>query len=136
MGGGLNRKTHMHTKRVSSELYICEHGFPRTTCREGCGGGSICEHGRRRDKCKVCGKHSFCEHGKRRSDCKRRSNCGGMARGEAIAEGCGGGSICEHGIPRTLCKEGCGGGSICEHGKTSADNHVRVFQSDGTEAFK
>jgi hypothetical protein len=59
-----------------------------------------------------------------------------MARGEAIAEGCGGGSICEHGIPRTLCKEGCGGGSICEHGKTSADNHVRVFQSDGTEAFK
>jgi len=39
-------------------------------CKE-CGGGSICEHGRQRSRCKECGgKDRICEHGRRRSDCK------------------------------------------------------------------
>ena len=93
---------------------ICEHGRRRSKCKE-CGGASICEHGRRRSKCKECGgaEHGrrrsikeCCEHGRQRSQCKE----------------CGGGSICEHGRvgrQRSQCKE-CGGGSICEHGRRSA----------------
>ena len=38
-------------------------------CKE-CGGGSICEHGRRRSTCKECGGASICEHGRQRSKCK------------------------------------------------------------------
>ena len=32
---------------------------------------SICEHGRRKDRCKECGGPSFCEHARRRSECKK-----------------------------------------------------------------
>ena len=33
---------------------ICEHGRRRSRCKE-CGGSGICEHGRQRSKCKECG---------------------------------------------------------------------------------
>ena len=39
-----------------------------------CGGSSVCEHGRRRSRCKDCGGGSICEHGRVRSICK---DCGG-----------------------------------------------------------
>ena len=48
---------------------LCEHGRRRSRCKE-CGGSSICEHGRVRSKCKECGGGSICEHGRRRSQCK------------------------------------------------------------------
>jgi hypothetical protein len=35
-----------------------------------CGGGSLCEHGRVRSKCKECGGSSVCERGRRRDRCK------------------------------------------------------------------
>jgi hypothetical protein len=35
-------------------------------CKE-CGGGSICEHGRRRSRCKECGGSQICEHGRERT---------------------------------------------------------------------
>mmetsp|Transcript_30121 Transcript_30121/g.70161 ORF Transcript_30121/g.70161 Transcript_30121/m.70161 type:complete len:251 (-) Transcript_30121:796-1548(-) len=77
----------------------CEHGRPRSTCKE-CGGISICQHMRPRAQCKECGGSSFCAHGRRRSTCKE----------------CGGSSICAHGRQRHQCKE-CGGSSICAHGR-------------------
>jgi hypothetical protein len=77
----------------------CEHGKRKERCRI-CGGSSFCEHGRQRSRCKECGGASICEHGRVRSQCKE----------------CGGASICEHGRVRSRCKE-CKGGSICEHGR-------------------
>ena len=68
--------------------------------RKECGGGSICEHGKERSRCKECGGSQICYHGKQRSKCKE----------------CGGSQICEHGKIRSQCKE-CGGSQICEHGK-------------------
>ncbi|EKX31631.1 hypothetical protein GUITHDRAFT_166852 [Guillardia theta CCMP2712] len=96
---------------------ICEHGRVRSQCKE-CGGRSICEHGRVRSRCKECGGRSICEHGRVRSGCKE---CGGSSicehgRRRSKCKGCGGRSICEHGRQRSRCK-GCGGGSICEHGR-------------------
>ena len=52
---------------------ICEHGRRRSKCKE-CGGASICEHGRGAHECKECGGASICEHGRQRSQCKE---CGG-----------------------------------------------------------
>ena len=96
---------------------ICEHGRQRSKCRE-CDGGAICEHGRIRTQCKECGGSEICEHNRIRSTCKE---CGGGSicehnRIRSSCKECGGGSICEHGRRRTRCKE-CGGGSICEHGR-------------------
>ena len=67
---------------------ICEHGRRRCRCKE-CGGSEICEHGRNRRFCKQCGGSGICEHGKRRERCKE----------------CGGSQICEHGKRRDACKE-------------------------------
>jgi hypothetical protein len=76
---------------------ICEHNRRRSRCK-GCGATSICEHYRRRSTCKDCGGTSICEHNRRRSRCRD----------------CGGASICEHNRRRSMCKD-CGGASICEH---------------------
>ena len=78
---------------------LCNHGRKRSRCKD-CDGGSICEHNRLRSTCKDCDGGSICEHNRRRSTCKE----------------CGGGSICEHNRLRHRCKE-CGGGSICEHNR-------------------
>ena len=107
-----NVQEHMESWReISKECgggSICEHGRRRSQCKE-CGGSSICEHGRRRSNCKDCGGGSICVHGRRRNRCKD----------------CGGGSICEHGRRRTQCKD-CGGGSICEHGRQRRSEERRV----------
>ena len=67
---------------------------------EDSGGASICQHGRRRSRCKKSGEASS-EHVRQRS---------------TFTEECGGTSICEHGRIRSTCKE-CRGSSICEHGR-------------------
>ena len=76
---------------------ICEHGRRRDRCRE-CGGSQICEHNKRRSSCVDCGGGEICEHNKIRGSCKY----------------CGGSQICEHNIFRRNCKE-CGGSGTCEH---------------------
>ena len=35
-------------------------------CCKGCGGSSICSHGRQRSSCKECGGGGICEHGRHR----------------------------------------------------------------------
>jgi hypothetical protein len=57
----------------------------------GAGGASasICQHQRRRDRCKECGGASICPHQRRKSTCKE----------------CGGASICQHQRIRSKCKE-------------------------------
>ena len=55
-----------------------------------CGGGSICEHGRQRNKCKECGGTSICQHGRQKSSCKE---CGYVPK------------KCEHGRRPRECKE-------------------------------
>ena len=57
----------------------CEHGRPRSKCKD-CGWGGICEHNKQRSRCKNCGGGGICEHNRERSQCKD----------------CGGGQICEH----------------------------------------
>ena len=96
---------------------ICEHNRRRSKCKE-CGGGGICEHNRERSRCKDCGGGSICQHSRIRSQCKE---CGGGSicehqRRRSECKECGGGSICEHKRRRTLCKE-CGGASICQHNR-------------------
>lgn len=85
--------------RGINESSICEHNRRRSRCKP-CGGSNLCEHGRIKAHCKDCGGVSICEHGRRRSHCKD----------------CGGSSICEHGRRKYRCKD-CGGSSFCEHGK-------------------
>jgi hypothetical protein len=48
---------------------LCEHGRRRSRCKE-CGGSGLCEHGRERSRCKECGGSGMCEDGRRRSQCK------------------------------------------------------------------
>ena len=67
---------------------LCEHQRRRDRCKD-CGGASICEHQRIRSRCKQCGGASFCEHQRRRSRCKQ----------------CGGAGLCEHQRQRSSCKE-------------------------------
>jgi hypothetical protein len=44
---GGERMRRVHTKRVGIKLYDCEHGILRSHCTQGCGGGAMCEHGKR-----------------------------------------------------------------------------------------
>ena len=83
-------------------MTVCEHGRRKSRCKE-CGGSSFCEHGRRKSRCKDCGGSSICEHGRRKAQCKE----------------CGGSSFCEHGRGKYRCKE-CKGARMCEHGKPTA----------------
>ena len=53
--------------------------------------GGICEHQRRRSRCKDCGGPAICEHQRQRSGCKD----------------CGGSGICEHQRIRSKCKDCC-----------------------------
>jgi hypothetical protein len=107
-----------HKTIESRDIRHCEHGRQKSKCKD-CGGGSICEHGRRRrSQCKDCGGGSICEHGRIRSQCKE---CGGGSicehgRRRNTCKECRGSQICEHGRQRSRCKE-CGGVGICEHGR-------------------
>jgi hypothetical protein len=88
------------TKDKESRIkYQCEHGKRKERCKL-CGGVGICEHDKRKDRCKMCGGVGICEHNRRKSDCIL----------------CGGSQICEHKKRKSRCKE-CGGSEICEHNR-------------------
>ena len=69
-----NTYRHGHHYRSSKGGSICEHGRRRTRCKE-CGGASICEHGRDRYQCRECGGARMCEHGLQRLHCMACSQC-------------------------------------------------------------
>ena len=50
-----------HKKSTSKDGY-------RSQCKE-CGGGSICEHNRKRSVCKDCDGGSICEHKHQKAHC-------------------------------------------------------------------
>ena len=60
------------------ENILCEHQKRRSRCKD-CGGGSICEHLRHRSTCKECGGIGICEHNKRRSRCQECDPTGHVA---------------------------------------------------------
>ena len=96
---------------------VCEHGRRKDRCRD-CGTG-ICEHNKLKRYCKDCGANSICEHGRRRDRCK---DCGGGSqicqhnKRRSTCVLCGGGEICEHNKIRGNCKD-CGGSQVCKHNK-------------------
>ena len=74
--------------KKSREKNICEHNKRKSRCKE-CKGGSICEHNRDKYKCKECKGNGICEHNRRREYCKD----------------CGGSAICEHKTIRSRWRE-------------------------------
>jgi hypothetical protein len=111
---------------------ICEHGRERVRCKE-CGGSQICEHNRVRSKCKECGGGSICEHNKQRRFCKE---CGGNQicehdKQRSSCKECGGVSICQHNKQRSYCKE-CKGNQICQHNR----NRSRCKECEGGSVCK
>ena len=81
-----------------------------------CGGSGLCEHGRRRSRCKECGGSGICEHGRRKNECKD----------------CRGSGICEHGRIKNECKEcGVSGSKTINRGRKRKHD-----QSDSTDANK
>ena len=78
----------------------CPHDKNKYSCLT-CG-LVLCEHHKRRTKCRVCSPQCYCEHDCQKTHCKE---CVG-ARGS---------QICEHGRQRAQCKP-CGGSQICPHG--------------------
>jgi len=60
-------------------------------------GSIVCEHGKRKERCRECGGSSFCEHDKRKEFCKE----------------CKGSQICIHDKQKGACKE-CGGSKLCK----------------------
>ena len=109
---------------------VCEHGRRKDRCRD-CGTG-ICEHNKLKRYCKDCGANSICEHGRRRDRCK---DCGGGSqicqhnKRRSTCVLCGGGEICEHNKVRGYCKD-CGGSQICQHNK-----HRTYCKDCGGSAF-
>jgi hypothetical protein len=104
-------------KQVRATIGLCEHGRRRSRCKD-CGGSAICQHGRVKYRCKECGGNGICDHGRRKSQCK---DCGGSGicdhgRRKFQCKDCGGSGICEHGRRKSRCKD-CGGSGICEHGR-------------------
>ena len=110
----------------------CEHGKRRDNCRICCPSirfrkvrRTRCEHGRRRSRCADCGGGEICQHGVQRYGCSR---CRGGAicehgRHRRICRDCGGSAFCSHGLRRELCRS-CGGASICPH------NRLRYYCGD------
>jgi hypothetical protein len=95
---------------------LCEHGKRKSRCRE-CGGSAFCSHGREKYRCKDCGT-GLCIHGKRTDickDCSTQTFCEHNRQRHTCVE-CKGSSICDHGIRKVLCGE-CGGASLCIHKK-------------------
>lgn len=89
--------------RDGSGRLLCEHGRRRSRCKD-CGGGEICEHGMERGHCKDCGGSQICEHGRQRSRCKD----------------CGGSEICEHGRRRGRCPFCCPVGAVKRYRSSAA----------------
>jgi hypothetical protein len=94
---------------------MCEHNKRKDKCKE-CGGNSICIHNRQKSTCRECGGGSICIHDKFKSRCRE---CGGGCfcihdKEKSRCRECGGGSFCIHDKRKSRCRE-CGGGSICIH---------------------
>ena len=111
----MHREESGPARKEQRKRSLCQHQKRRSRCRE-CGGASICSHNRERSKCQECGGASICPHKRERSQCKE---CGGASicphqRIRSSCKECGGTSICPHLRQRSQCKE-CGGASICEH---------------------
>lgn len=91
---------------------LCEHNKRKDRCKD-CGTG-LCEHNRRKDSCKDCST-GLCEHGRWKAQCQK---CGtGLCehgRFKSRCKDCGTG-LCEHGRYRNQCKD-CGT-RRCEHGR-------------------
>ena len=99
---------------------VCEHGRRKDRCRD-CGTG-ICEHNKLKRYCKDCGANSICQHGRRRDRCK---DCGSGSqicqhnKRRSTCVVCGGGEICEHKRQRNRCVD-CSGSQVCVHKKSKA----------------
>ena len=87
------------TKKPYKGPALCQHQRRRSRCKD-CGGSGLCEHQRQRSQCKQCGGSSICEHQRVKSRCKD----------------CGGSGICKHGREWSRCKD-CGGSGLCKHGR-------------------
>ena len=95
---------------------VCEHSRRKDRCRDS--GTGICEHNTLKRYCKDCGANSICEHGRRRDRCR---NCGGGQfcehnKRRSTCVDCGGGEVCEHKRQRNRCVD-CGGSQLCEQNK-------------------
>ena len=99
---------------IKGRTYICEHGKRKDRCRE-CGGSGLCEHGKRKERCRECGGSGLCEHGKQKAFCRE----------------CSGSALCEHGKQKAFCRE-CGGSSLCQHGNKKS----RCIDCGGSEICK
>jgi hypothetical protein len=75
---------------------MCQHGKRKSRCKD-CGGSEFCEHGKNKHYCKKCGGSVFCDHGKHKRFCKD----------------CDGASMCQHGKHISRCKD-CGGSELCK----------------------
>jgi len=63
----------LYNKQYYQKRKMCEHGRRKDRCKE-CGGVGICEHDRQKYRCVDCGGKGICEHNKRKERCKE---CGG-----------------------------------------------------------
>ena len=63
---------------------MCEHDRRRSRCKE-CLGSSICPHKRQKSRCKECGGSSICEHNRIRSQCKE-CPCSSAAKRRALPD--------------------------------------------------
>ena len=57
-----------HPMMAPQKKGICEHGRRRYRCKD-CGGSSICVHRREKRMCKQCGGNGLCQHGRDRFRC-------------------------------------------------------------------
>ena len=94
---------------------MCEHNKRKSRCKD-CEGSEICEHKRIKSSCVDCGGSQICIHKRVKSRCK---DCGGSQicqhnRNKPNCIECNGSQICEHKRAKSICKD-CGGSSICEH---------------------
>jgi hypothetical protein len=97
---------------------LCEHSKRKSRCKQ-CGGNQICVHKLVKQNCKICGGSCYCEHKNVKSrcfECKGSQICP-HNKVKQICKDCGGSAYCsEHNKVKQNCKE-CGGVSICEHNR-------------------
>ena len=95
-------------KLVHKHRYLlCEHNKRKSRCKE-CGGSQICEHNKHKSHCKECGGSQICEHNKYKTQCKE----------------CKGSQICEHNKHKSQCKE-CGGSGLCKSSWCSTNKNKK-----------
>ena len=78
----------LYNKQYYLKRNMCEHNRRKTRCKE-CGGVGICEHNIQKYTCKECGGSGICEHNRQKSRCKE----------------CKGSQICEHNTYKSTCKD-------------------------------